>query len=206
MFGSEKQLHKSVIMIFISERIQINMKNTSIIKKTVALIFLLSFLVCFLTSCFFEGENAKELVGVEDLTEAEALNKQLIEERIDDFYRNVKTGNFDFMRMDFVPWIRAGLQVVSYGSIIICENDFIELFAPMAYRTLLGQGVQVMYDDFEKVECESIVISGNKAKVIVRLETAYGDIKYHKVRLKYHDYDWFLAYYPVTRYAFGSGI
>ena len=182
------------------------MKKISTIKKTVVLMLVLSFVVCFLSSCFFKGENAKELVGVEGLTETEELNKQLIEERIADFYRNVKTGSFDLMRVDFVPWIRGGLQVVSYGSIILSENDFVELFAPMAYRTLLGQGVHELYDDFENIECESIVVSGNKAKVLIKLETSYGEVVYHKVRLRYSDFDWFLSYYPVKQYTFGSGI
>jgi len=183
------------------------MKNLSLLRKTLALILVISFAALCLVSCDFSVEGllsdeeeataeAKELVGAE-LTEVEQETKELIEERIADFYRDIENKNFDFVRMNFTPPMRAGMQVIYYGSTIIFENDAFELLVPATSKVVLGNVFSLCYDEFRELECESILLSGDEADVTVKLQTEYGETKRHEVTVKYDSGDWFLSWFPL---------
>ena len=184
------------------------MNNRTLIKRILALFLALTLCTCCLTSCSFdindympekvEATEPKELIGASDLNESEMNNVDMITERVEDFYRNVSNMNYDFIRMDFVPLIRGGFQIVYYGAVIVFEHDLLEILAPTATKGVLGYGFSLLYEDYEEVSCASIVVSGDNADVVIRLVSHNGTVKYHKTKLAFHEEDWFLSSFPVT--------
>ena len=184
------------------------MNNRTLIKRILALLLALTLCTCCLTSCSFdindylpekvEAPEPKELIGASDLTEKELQNIDMITERVEDFYRNVSNMNYDFIRMDFVPLIRGGFQVVYYGAVLIFEHDLLELLVPTAAKGVLGSGFSLFYEDYDAVSCASIVVSGDNADVIIELVSHNGTVKYHKAKLAFHEEDWFLSSFPVA--------